>query len=190
MQSRWSALLASCAMFVLPGLAPVHAGSTAEDLAQIEAEHVLAKARLRLVETQAQIAARQADIERQAPLVNSGMPTVAGIEGIAGKLWATLYLEHGFVAEVKEGDALANGMRVVSIAPGGVIVQTAGKRRVRLKPAAQAQENAMAPAPRGAVPAPSLSYGGSAVPSMPPMQSALPPPPGTARQPAAAGAVR
>jgi len=168
--NTWHAALALCALFGLP---VAHAGSTADDLAQIEAEHVVAKARLRLVETQAQIAARRADIERQAPLIQAGMPTVAGIEGMADHLWATLQLENGVMAEVKVGDTLPNGMRVASIAPAGVVVRTASNRRVRLQPSGEAQVNQSAAfGQRVVVPTPSYPVPPPAVMSLPP----LPPP--------------
>jgi type IV pilus biogenesis protein PilP len=178
-------VLAACAAGCLPA-----AASTADDLARIEAEHVVAKARLRLVETQAQIAARQADIERQAPLVHSGMPTVAGIEGMAGRLAATLYLENGFVAEVKAGDALGNGMRVVSIAPGGVVVQTADRRRVRLRPAAEPPLASVPYGARATAAGMALPSTMQPLPSMPPMQSAQPAAPVALPVPAAPGAAR
>jgi len=166
MRSEWNALLALCISFGLPA---AHAGSTADDLAQIEAEYVVAKARLRLVETQAQIASRRADIERQVPLTQSGMPTVAGIEGMVGNLWATLQIENGFMVEVKVGDTLPNGMRVASIAPGGVVVRTASNKRVRLKPAVETPVNrAAAYTQRGVAPA--VPY-----PASPPMVMSLPP---------------
>ncbi len=169
MRNEWNALLVCGALL---GSCAAHAGSTADDLAQIEAEHVLAKARLRLVETQAQIAARRADIQRQAPVSQTGMPTVAGIEGMAGKLGATLQLDNGFVAEVKVGDTLPNGMRVVSIAPGGVVVRTASNRRVRLMPAGDTPPSAAAYPQRGVAPLQQLSSSPPAMMSMPP----LPPP--------------
>lgn len=167
MRSEWNALLTLGILFGLPA---AHAGSTADDLAQIEAEYVVAKARLRLVETQAQIASRRADIQRQVPLTQSVMPTVAGIEGMVGNLWATIQLENGSMAEVKVGDTLPNGMRVASIAPSGVVVRTASNKRVRLKPGAEAPVNqAAAYTQRGAAPAVPYSASPPMVMSMPPL---------------------
>jgi len=165
--NRLNALLALCALFGLPA---AYAGSTADDLAQIEAEYVVAKARLRLVETQAQIAARRADIERQAPLIEAGRPMVAGIEGMVGNLWATLQLENGSMAEVKVGDTLPNGLRVVSIAPAGVVVRTASNKRVRLKPTGEMPVNQAAASMQRGV-APTVLYPASP----PPMVMSLPP---------------
>jgi len=183
----WGALVSVCALFA-PCAAD--AGSTADDLAQIEAEHVVAKARLRLVETQAQIAARQADLERQAPLVHTGMPTVAGIEGMVGHLWATLQLENGFLAEVKVGDRLPNGMRVTSIAPEGVVVRTASNHRVRLKPAAPAPSDTGTFLSRGAAPATPYQPTPPAVMSMPPLPAPPAPPQSSARAPLTPGLAR
>ena len=188
MRSEWNAAMALC---LLCGLGAARAGSTADDLAQIEAEHVVAKARLRLVETQAQIAARRADIERQGPLVQVGMPTVAAIEGMAGHLWATLQLENGSLAEVKVGDALPNGMQVASIAPGGVVVRTASNRRVRLQPAAEVPAIQSVPSVQRVV-APASSYAASppAVMSLPPLPTPAAAPPAAPRVQAKPGQVQ
>jgi type IV pilus biogenesis protein PilP len=134
-RSEWLAVLAACAVLVA---APARAGPTADDLARIEAEHMVLKARLRVLETRALMAARQADIERYEPGVQgSGMPTVAGIEGASGKLQATVLMGNGFTTEVLQGDMLPNGMRVVSIRHDGVVAQGADRKRVRLKPASE-----------------------------------------------------
>jgi type IV pilus biogenesis protein PilP len=115
------------------------AGSTADDLAQIEAEHAVLKARLRVLETRAQMAARQAEIDRHVPAAGrSTAPSVSSIEGVSGKLRATVLLDNGQVAEVVEGDTLPNGQRVLSIQSDGVVVQGPDKKRVRLKPAGDA----------------------------------------------------
>lgn len=131
MRSEWIATAMLCGGMLG---APALAVSTADELAQIESDHVILKARLRLLETRAQMAARQTEIERfSAGSQNSAMPTVSGIDGMSGKLHATVLTENGHVAEVQTGDTLPNGMRILSIRQDGVIVQ-AGKNRVRLKP--------------------------------------------------------
>jgi hypothetical protein len=130
---------------------------------------VVAKARLRLVETQAQIASRRADIERQVPFTQPAMPTVAGIEGMTKNLWATLQLENGSMAEVKVGDTLPNGMRVASIAPDGVVLRTASNQRVRLRPTAETPMNQLATSVQRGV-AQALPY-----PAPPPEVMSLPP---------------
>jgi type IV pilus biogenesis protein PilP len=116
----------------------VRADPTSDKLTQIEVETLLLKARERQLDVQASILTKQNDIaarqtasqqSTQSPV--AGDPVVQGMEGVGGAVFATLQLSDGSIADVQVGDVLVNGMRVVSIAPGGVIVQQ-GKKRVRL----------------------------------------------------------
>jgi type IV pilus biogenesis protein PilP len=183
MRNDWSAIaLMVCASF---GASAAHAGSTADDLAQIEAQHVVLKARLRVLETQAQMAARQAEIERHGPVAEGTMPTLGGVEGVGDKLYATVYLENGYVAEVRTGDMLPNGMRVLSIRPDNVLVQRSDKTRVRLKPAGEPPRSA-APTFSAAGPA-SLPFADAPRPTMPAAEKPLP---AGAPMPGRAGAAR
>lgn len=143
MRSEWSIALVFFAALAGP---LARAGSMADELAQIESEHVLLKAKLRVLETRAQMAARQGDIERLTPAgQRTKVPTVDGVEGLAGKLRATLTLDNGQQAEVRQGDALPNGMRVVSIQSDGVVVLTTARKRVRLKPTEEAAVRNLSP---------------------------------------------
>lgn len=161
-RNGWIAALGACTILAS---APARAGSTADDLARIEAEHMVLKARLRVLETRAQMAARQADIERYRPGAHgSSVPTVAGIEGAGAKLQATVLMGNGYVTEVLPGDTLPNGMRVVSIRHDGVVVQGADRRRVRLKPSTE-QPDGREPA---LLPASEPAAAPAAVPVMPP----------------------
>lgn len=163
MRNEWGVALVVCAALAASG---AHAGSTADDLAQIEAEHVLLKARLRVLETRAQIAARRADIDRLTPAgQRSTAPTVGSIEGLSGQLHATLVLDNGQQAEVRQGDVLPNGMRVVSIQSDGVVVLTSARKRMRLKPADEAV--ARTPGPAGVTE--HAAPLGERTPVMPPM---------------------
>lgn len=134
MRNDWCVILIGAALCA----SSARAGSTADDLAQIEAQHAVLKARLRVLETRAQMAARQAEIDRHVPAISRATPSVSSIEGVSGKLHATVLMDNGHVAEVVPGDTLPNGMRVVSIASDGVVVQGRDKKRVRLKPAGDA----------------------------------------------------
>jgi type IV pilus biogenesis protein PilP len=170
----------------------VLAGSTADELTQIEAEHAVAKARLRLVETQAQIAARRADMERQGSSSPAELPTVAGIDGMVGHLNATLQYGNGLIIEVKAGDSLPNGMHVASVAADGVVLRTTTNGRVRLRPSGETSGGSTgsppprsAPFPYAAPPAPMMTLPplapapqGTPVPSPPPRSAVSP---GTAR---------
>jgi type IV pilus biogenesis protein PilP len=120
------------------GPVPVLADPTSDQLTKIEAETLLLKARERQLDVQASILAKQNEIAAKQNMGNQltqgpalGDPVVRGIEGIGDVVFATLQLGDGSVIDVQAGDVLSNGMRVVSIAPGNVIVHK-GKKRIRL----------------------------------------------------------
>lgn len=181
-------------MVLLSGMwscvSPAWAGSTADELALIEAEHVVLKARLRLIETRAQIAARQADIDRQSPFTHGGLPTVVGIEGLVGRLSATLVMDNGFMTQVQVGDTLPNGARVVAIAPHGVTVETAGKQRLQLRSASESPAAPMEAVRSPALPAAGFTARGMPAPAQAPGVLAIPSMPPAPRAPAASGAAR
>ncbi|SEK64548.1 type IV pilus biogenesis protein PilP [Roseateles sp. YR242] len=160
---------------------PAHAGTTAEELAQIEAEHVVLKARLRVAETRAQIAARQADIDRQAPYRQNGLPTVLGIEGLGRRVSATLAMENGSQLDVVVGDLLPDGVRVVAIAATGVTVMTAGRKQLRLRAAADLGEGLRPAATSlGMARSPFPAPGSSGMTGLPALAPMVPPAPSMA----------
>jgi type IV pilus biogenesis protein PilP len=113
-----------------------------DTLGRIEAETMVLKARERqlgvqvaIIAKQNEIAARQEDTERAAKAQVGSNPVVHSIEGIGANQYATLELDNGSMADVRVGDTLSNGMRVVAVQGGGVTVQTAAKQRIRLKAA-------------------------------------------------------
>jgi type IV pilus biogenesis protein PilP len=183
MQNKWSTVARRCASFCLIlgaalGPAPALAASTADELAELEAENVLLKARLRMLETRAQMAARRADIERLSPGDKEGgaMPTVIGIDGLGNKLQATVMMDNGYLSDVKAGHTLPNGMKVVSIGVDGVTVQASGGKRLRLKPGVETEQRNPALRAAELLPSP-VPVPNDRIAVMPP----LPERPGTAR---------
>jgi type IV pilus biogenesis protein PilP len=117
---------------------------TAESLAKIEAETAVLKAEAKKVEVQAQIASKQAEImhltappptlttQAGTTYISGPMePTVLSVEGIGKTRYATLNLGNGITMDVKVGDTLPNGLRVLSIGANEVTVGDK-KRRMRL----------------------------------------------------------
>lgn len=146
---------ASPAAATTPASQAVGAGGLADTLSKIEAETLVLKARERQLGVQVAILARQQEISArqdgparatQAPPV--AQPVVHAIEGIGANQYATLELDNGSRADVRAGDMLSNGMRVVAVQGGAVTVQTAGKKRIQLRAAAQAPSIAGLPLPR------------------------------------------
>lgn len=108
------------------------AQATVEALTRLEGETVVLKAELKKLETQTQIAQRTAELNR---LNGSGGPDevrVRAVEGLGTKLFATLESRNAGEFEVKAGDTLPNGMRIVSIKPNAVYAQVRGGAKVQL----------------------------------------------------------
>lgn len=148
---------------------PVCADPTSDKLTQIETETLLLKARERQLDVQVSILNKQNDIaakqnannvQAQSPV--AGDPVVQGVEGLGGAVFATLLLSDGSMVDVQAGDVLANGMKVVSIAPSSVIVQK-GKKRTRLARQAprQAGFNPNLPSPGLMLPLPAAAPKGA-----------------------------
>nr|WP_246312309.1 type IV pilus biogenesis protein PilP [Aquabacterium terrae] len=111
----------------------------ADELARIESETAVLKARARKVDVQAQIAGRQAEIatreaetKRAVNGTTGERPVLYAVEGIGSVLFATLELSNQKMIDVRAGDMLADGSRVVSIRPNEVVLETARKDRIRL----------------------------------------------------------
>jgi type IV pilus biogenesis protein PilP len=106
--------------------------ATVAALTRLEGETVVLKAELKKLETQTQIAQRSAELNR---LNGGGAPDevrVRAVEGLGGKLFATLESRNAGEFEVKVGDTLPNGMRIVAIKPNAVVAQLRGGARVQL----------------------------------------------------------
>ena len=126
-------------ILMMMSTAAARAESTASDLERIEAETLLLKARQKKIEVEAQIAAKENEIASKratqvmyARTASSMDPVVRSIEGIGKSIYATLQFENGGLVDVKAGDRLQNGMRVVSVQANEVIVETAKRQRIRL----------------------------------------------------------
>ncbi|HEX7634896.1 MAG TPA: type IV pilus biogenesis protein PilP [Noviherbaspirillum sp.] len=142
----------------------VLADPTSDKLTEIEAETLLLKAREKQLDVQASILAKQNEIARQnagGQIVHSAVaddPIVQGVEGLGKDVFATLQFNDGTIIDVKAGDVLSNGMRVVSVAPSNVIVQK-GKKRIRLSHYVprQASFNTNLPSPGTLLPLPAAA---------------------------------
>ncbi|QGZ42149.1 type IV pilus biogenesis protein PilP [Pseudoduganella flava] len=164
MQSKHycAAALAICA--ALPAAAQNMAQSAAASLTRIEAETLLLKARERQLEVQSSIIAKQNEIAAKQALGVAitqpppvGQPVVRAIEGLGGRLYATLEMADGSMLDVQAGSELPTGMRIVAVEPNAVVAQMPGKKRVRLAGHTQAamEFNPNYPSPGLALPMPS-----------------------------------
>lgn len=125
-------LLAAAAM------QPALAETTSQSLTRIEAETMVLKARERQLEVQASIVGKQNEIAAKQTMIMAlnqaevvGDPMIRAIEGVGGRLYATLQMNDGSIVDVQQGDILPNGMKVVTIGPRQVVAQS-GRRKIRL----------------------------------------------------------
>lgn len=117
---------------------PAFAESTSESLTRIEAETMVLKARERQLEVQASIVGKQNEIAAKQTMTTAlnqtevvGDPMIRAIEGIGGRMYATLQMNDGSIVDVQQGDTLPGGMKIVSIGSREVVAQS-GTRKVRL----------------------------------------------------------
>lgn len=139
------------------------ARSTAASLARIENETLLLKAEERQMAVRLQLAAQRNDLaQRHAQTrllerpARAGDPTVIAVEGIGRQRYATLMMDNGGLLEARIGDVLPNGMTLLSVRAGEVVVGRGRKEHIRLAhgaqpaPATPGADGVPAPAPRTA----------------------------------------
>ncbi|MEC5215863.1 type IV pilus biogenesis protein PilP [Actimicrobium sp. GrIS 1.19] len=170
--SNRSILLLLPALLVCLG---ARAESTAEALTRIEAETLVLKAqerqlatRVKILQLQTELSTRQTSADQNARPGAPGDPTTVSIEGIGAGLYATLQFENGSRIDVKTGDLLPNGMRVLSIGANEVIVSADKRQRVRLSPGTAALVSAASGGVQTSLSLPALPPSGyPAVPKLP-----------------------
>ena len=169
-------LIVALSLLSLPFLhtAPVLAETTAESLTKIEAETLVLKARERqlavkaqILQLQGEITLREARADQSARPGAPGDPTVQSIEGVGGVLHATLLFENGSTIDIKGGDVLPNGMRVVSILPNEVMVSADKRRQIRLAQTSAGAVSAASGAVQTTVALPAMSSNYASVPKLP-----------------------
>lgn len=111
-------------------------------LTKIEAETLVLKARDRqlavqmsIMAKQNEMAAKQGENDKRERASVGANPIVHSVEGIGENKFATLELDNGNLIDVRAGDRLANGMKIISIDPNVVMVEGANKKRLRLSSA-------------------------------------------------------
>ncbi|HEY8608108.1 MAG TPA: type IV pilus biogenesis protein PilP [Noviherbaspirillum sp.] len=162
---RWIGIAAIAA---LPGM-PL-AETTADALTRIEAETLLLKARERQLEVQSNILSKQNEIALKqgtgatvAHFPPGSDTVVRAIEGLGGRMYATLQTRDGSTVDVEPGTVLSDGTRVVSIRSNEVLVRDPSGKTGRLAMADRA--------------APGNAAGGSGTAGYPPIPPLPPAPP-------------
>ena len=138
------------------------AGPSGEDLTSLNTEIAVLDAKVKRDELKLKDAKLAADLEKARGSAPAGDYKVAWVEGLGKKMYAQLTTENGGQIEVRVGDRLQGGLKVVSIAPNEVVVESGNKVRrvlsVAPPPSPYASQFGMMgaggvqPAPIGAMP--------------------------------------
>jgi len=96
-----------------------------EEMARLNGDVVLFDARLRAIEAKLKVRQKQLELDRLDGSFTGDVPSlpkVRSIEGMSARLRATIVYSNGTEIDVVEGDALPNGLKVVTVRPGNVTV--------------------------------------------------------------------
>jgi len=102
---------------------PAQTSEVAQTLMHLEEETLVLKARLKALDAQAQVTQRSSELNRLSAANERGDFYVRAVEGIGSTVYATLWSRDEGEFEVKAGDTLPNGFRIVSIGPGAVLAR-------------------------------------------------------------------
>lgn len=102
--------------------------AAANQLMSLQEDTVILKAQLKKLEAQADVAARQDALGRMGHAVNADQLGVVATQGLGNTMMATIDVNDGSELDVRAGDRLPNGIRIVSIRPGVVVVDSNGRR--------------------------------------------------------------
>ncbi|CAB3769408.1 type IV pilus biogenesis protein PilP [Paraburkholderia solisilvae] len=108
------------------------AAAAANELMRLQEDTVVLKAQLKKLDAQAQVAEREATLNRMDRTITYDEIAVLATQSLGDSISATVDINGSGETEVRQGDTLANGMRVVSIHPGSVVVQGKDGHRLTL----------------------------------------------------------
>lgn len=138
--------------------------SPAEEIARLNEEIAVKSARLKALELEAQLAAKQSELDRASAQSNGGasndqslaLPVVRAIEGADGRLKAILALGGGVLQPVYQGEKIRGGWTVAQISVNAVTLAR-GRERVRLGFGSEPPAS-VGPAAQGGVQIPGQAY--------------------------------
>lgn len=103
--------------------------AAANELMSLQEDTVVLKAQLKKLDAQAQVAERQASLGRMGQSISYDDITVVATQSLGGHRMATIDIDNGNELDVQAGDTLPNGMHVLAIRSGAVVVDRNGHRQ-------------------------------------------------------------
>lgn len=136
-------LFAAFALQTFAVCAAVKPIATVGDLSEIQSETIIFDAQAKRAESKAKMQEQSAKAgddpqfekgQSGAPVavVAADLPTVTGISGAAGRLYATFRYANGTTVTSKSGESIAGGFRVAEVGIDRVVL-TRGDRRIPLQ---------------------------------------------------------
>ena len=130
------------------------------ELSAVQSETIMYEAKAKRAEAQAKMLENnaKAGLDATGPTVITSsvtaneLPTITGISGAAGRLYATFRYRNGTTVTAKSGDQISGGFRVAEVGIDRVVI-TRGDRRMPLQfgvatePVEQPQAQPMVPGP-------------------------------------------
>ncbi|PCE22551.1 hypothetical protein BWP39_23005 [Paraburkholderia acidicola] len=102
--------------------------AAAQELMGLQEDTVILNAQLKKLDVQTQVAERQEALSKMGRAVTNDEVAVIATQGLGRMMMATLNVNNSSEVDVHAGDTLSNGMRVVSIRPGVVVIDSHGMR--------------------------------------------------------------
>ena len=118
--------------------------AAAQELMSLQEDTVILKAQLKKLDAQAEVAERQEALGRMGRAVTNDEVAVIATQGLGGSMMATLNVNDSSEVDVHTGDTLPNGMRVVSIRPGVVVIESHGMRNTLTVSSSRSQPHMVA----------------------------------------------
>ncbi|MEJ0003019.1 MAG: type IV pilus biogenesis protein PilP [Pararobbsia sp.] len=104
----------------------------ANELMRLQEDTLLLKAELKKLDAQAQVAEREQALHRMGNTVTYGEMSLLATQSLGRTMSATLSSGDGAELDVRTGDTLPDGMRVVRISSGSLVLEGADGHRTTL----------------------------------------------------------
>lgn len=108
------------------------ATQAANELMRLQEDTLLLKAELKKLDAQAQVVEREQALHRMGNTVTYGEVSLVATQSLGKSMSATLSSNDGSEFDVRTGDTLPGGMRVVQIRSGALVLAGENQRRTTL----------------------------------------------------------
>lgn len=112
------------------------AAAAAGELMRLQEDTVVLKAELKKLDAQAEVAEREDAIKRRGHRAIESNVSLIATQSLGKTMFASVATSDGGELDVRTGDTLPNGMRVVSIRSGAIVVEASDGHRLTLTVAA------------------------------------------------------